>query len=228
MTRPAAPAQRGSRTLMIGVIAIAVVISILAVGVAVQYWRTHSEVTVDNPGAAEPAVITGPGTDGKGVTVGKEGARSHIEVYLDYRCSHCKEFEDQNGKTLNELVDSGAAKLTYYPMTFVSNDSPRLANAFACAAAAGKPRSYNDALYADFVKAWTTDQLIDLGRKLGIGDDNFEQCVRQDKYAQWLQSVGKAAEARGVQGTPTVFVNGTQLSEDQLTPEAIRTAAGVS
>jgi protein-disulfide isomerase len=217
--------NRGSRTALIGMIAAGVVIVILAVGVAVQYWRTHSGVNVENPGAAEPAVLTGPGTDGKGVTVGQQGAKAQIDVYVDYRCPHCKEFEEKSGQTLNELVDSGAATLTYHPMAFVTDGSPKLANGFACAAAAGKARSYNDSLFGDFFKAWTTDQMIELGSKLGITGDDFQQCVRTDKYKQWVESIGAAAQARGVDSTPTVFVNGTELADDQLTPEGIRAAA---
>jgi protein-disulfide isomerase len=217
--------NRGSRTMTIGIIAVGVVIAIIAVGVAVQYWRTHSEVTVENAGAAEPAVITGPGQDGKGITVGKSGAKTRIDVYVDFRCPHCEEFEKQNKDALNSMVDSGQATVTYHPLAFVSDDSPRLANAFACAAAGGKTRAYHDALFGDFVKAWTRDQLIQLGDKLGLSGD-FQECVRSGRYGSWVESVGKAADANSVTGTPTVFVNDVKLPDDKLNPEGIRAAAG--
>lgn len=215
--------NRGSRTMTIGMIAVGVVIVILAAGVGIQYWRTHSDVKVQNTGAAEPAVLTGPGTDGKGITVGKQGAKAQIDVYVDFRCPHCEEFEKKNSATLNELVDTGAATVTYQPLAFVTDASPKLANAFACASAAGKARSYHDTLFGDFVKAWTEDQLLELGDKLGISGD-FQQCVKTDKYKAWVESVGKAANERGVEATPTVFVNGNKLADDQLTPEGIRAA----
>jgi protein-disulfide isomerase len=216
---------RPSRSGMItGIVVVLVIVAALAAGVTVQYLRSHGDVEASG-GGAEPAVITGPGTDGQGVTVGKSGAANKIELYLDFRCPHCKEFEDEAGQELNKLVDDGTATLTYYPMAFVDPAvSPRAANGFAAAAAAGKARGYADALYANFGKTWTDDQLIDLGKQLGITDTAFADQVRGGTWAKWIESVGTAAQSRGVTGTPTVFVNGKQLSADQLTPEGIKAA----
>jgi len=102
--------------------------------------------------------------------------------------------------------------------------SPRLANAFAAAAANGKALSYADEMYGDFSKSWTTDQLIELGKQLGVGDATFQQAVQDNTYAGWLESVTKAADDRGVTGTPTVYVNDKQLPADQMTPEGLQKA----
>jgi protein-disulfide isomerase len=215
------------RRLSAGVIVVVVLVLALGTGVGVQYWRGHSTVTVDATSAPEPALITGPGTDGKGVTVGKQGAKAHIDLYLDFRCPHCKDFEDQSGATIDKMVDDGTATVTYWPLAFVSPDaSPRLANAFANAAAAGKARAYANQLYASFEKSWTTDQLLQLGKQLGIDDAKLQQGVQDDKYAKWLESVAKAADARGVTGTPAVFVNNKMLNADQLTPSGLTAAVG--
>lgn len=213
------------RRISAGIVVVVVLVLALAAGVGVQYWRGHSSVNVDASGAPEPAVITGPGTDGDGVTVGKAGAKAHIDLYLDFRCPHCKDFEDESGATIDKLVDDGTATLTYWPLAFVNPaSSPRLANAFGCAAAAGKPRSYADQLYASFEKSWTTQQLLELGKKLGIDDQSFEQCVNDNSQSKWLESVAKEADSRGVTGTPTVFVDGKMLDAEQLTPDGIQAA----
>jgi protein-disulfide isomerase len=217
------------RRLNAGVIVVVVLVLALGAGVGVQYWRGHSTVTVDETSAPEPALITGPGTDGKGVTVGKQGAKAHIDLYLDFRCPHCKDFEDESGPTIDKLVDDGAATVTYWPLAFVNRDaSPRLANAFANAAAAGKARAYANQLYSSFEKSWTTDQLLQLGNQLGIGDAKFQQGVKDDNYAKWLDAVAKAADARGVTGTPTVFVNNKMLNDDQLNPSGLTAAVGAN
>jgi protein-disulfide isomerase len=208
-------------------VVVAVLLLAVGAGVGVQYWRSTSGVSVAANRAPEPPVITAPGTDGQGVTVGRKGAGTHIDLYLDYRCPHCKDFEEEAGDTIGKLVDDGTATVTYHPMTFVNpKASPRIANAFACAAAAGKTRAYNDELYAGYSKAWSTQQLLELGSELRISDPAFAQCVRADGQAKWLESVGRAAAARGVNSTPTVFVDGKKLAEDQLTPDGIRAAAG--
>ncbi|GAB3926066.1 hypothetical protein GCM10029976_020180 [Kribbella albertanoniae] len=172
-----------------------------------------------------PALITGPGEAGKGVTVGKAGAKAQIDLYLDFRCPHCAEFEEMTGATVDKLVADGTATLTYWPLAFVNPEaSPRLANAFAAAAANGKALTYADEMYGDFSKSWTNDQLIELAKQLGIGDAKFQQAIQGNTYGSWVDSVGKAADARGVTGTPTVFVNGKQLETKELTPEGMQKA----
>ncbi|TCN43225.1 protein-disulfide isomerase [Kribbella orskensis] len=212
-----------------GIVIVVVVVLAIIAAVGVDYWRKHSKVEVTTSGQPEPAVITGPGTNGKGVTVGKAGAKSHIDLYLDFRCPHCADFEEESGPTIDKLVQDGTATLTYWPLAFVSpDDSPRLANAFAAAAANGKALSYADGMYGDFSKAWTTDQLIDLGKQLGIDDQKFEAAVNDNSYQGWLDSIAQAANDRKVEGTPTVFVNDKMLSGDQLTPEGLEKAVGAT
>lgn len=208
-----------------GVVVVVILVLALGAGVGVQYWRSNSGVEVSSSGGPEPAVITGPGTNGQGVKVGQASAKVNLDVYLDFRCPHCKDFEDESGDTINKLVDDGTVTLTYWPLMFVNPDnSPRLANAFAAAAAQGKARSYADELYADFAKSWTEDQLIELGKQLKVDNGTFEADVKGNKYAGWLDSVGQAANTRKVEGTPTVFVNDKQLPADSLTPEGITAA----
>ena len=229
MSNTKAPAnpllQQNKRRISPGIVVVIVLVLALAAGVGVQYYRGHSKVEVSSNGQPEPAMITGPGTSGKGVTVGQSDAKVHIDIYLDFRCPHCAEFEDASGATVDKLVQDGTATLTYWPLQFVNPDaSPRLANAFAAAAANGKALSFADEMYGDFSKSWTTDQLLELGNQLGIGDAKFQQAVRDNTYAGWLDTVGKAADDRGVTGTPTVYVNGKQLAADQLTADGLQQA----
>jgi protein-disulfide isomerase len=208
-----------------GVVVVIVLVLALAAGVGFQYLRGHSKVEVSNTNHSEPAVITGPGQSGQGVTVGQAGAKAQIDLYLDFRCPHCAEFEEMTGATVDKLVQDGTAKLTYWPLAFVNPDaSPRLANAFAAAAANGKALTYADEMYGDFSKSWNDDQLIELGKQLGIGDAKFQQAIQGNTYGSWIESVGKAADTRGVTGTPTVFVNGKKLETKELSPEGLQKA----
>ncbi len=217
--------QSKKRRIGPGVVVVVILVLALAAGVGVQYWRSNSGVQVSSNGQPEPTVITGPGTNGQGVKVGQASAKVNIDLYLDFRCPHCKDFEDESGEAINKLVDDGTVTLTYWPLMFVNPDnSPRLANAFAAAAAEGKARSYADELYADFAKSWTEDQLIELGKQLKIDDAKFEAGVTGNTYAGWLESIGQAATTRKVEGTPTVFVNDKMLPADALTPEGITAA----
>jgi protein-disulfide isomerase len=222
--------QEKKRRIGPGIIIVGIVVLALIAAVGVDYWRKNSSVEVSSNGRVEPAVITGPGKSGEGVTVGKDGAKSHIDLYLDFRCPHCAEFERETGPAIDAMVEDGTATLTYWPMDFVNPEaSPRLANAFAAAAANGKALSYADELFDDFTKVWTTEQLLELGQKLGIGDAKFEAAVKDNSYKGWLDSISEASTKREVTGTPTVFVDGKRLDAEQLTVDGLKAAvSGVS
>ncbi|QNE22287.1 thioredoxin domain-containing protein [Kribbella qitaiheensis] len=222
---PLLPEKR--KRLSPGIVVVVVLVLAIVAAVGVDYWRKHSKVEVTASGKPEPTVITGPGTDGKGVTVGKAGAKTNIDMYFDFRCPHCEEFEQATGSTLDQLVEDGTATITYWPLAFVSpQDSPRLANAFAASAANGKALSFVDAVYGDFSKAWTTDQLLELGKQLGVDDAKFQAAVSGNTYAGWLDSISNASNDRKVTGTPTVFVNDKLLDADKMTPDGIKAAVG--
>jgi protein-disulfide isomerase len=217
--------QERRRRISPGIVVVVVLVLAIVAAVGVDYWRKHSKVEVTASGRPEPAVITGPGTDGKGITIGKAGAKTNIDLYLDFRCPHCEEFETATGPTLDKLVEDGTATITYWPLAFVSpQDSPRLANAFAASAASGKALSFVDAVYGDFSKAWTTDQLMQLGTQLGVDDTKYGAAVNGNTYAGWLDSVSKASTDRNVTGTPTAFVNGKVLDVSKMTPDGIKAA----
>ncbi|WP_020388809.1 DsbA family protein [Kribbella catacumbae] len=228
---PANPlVQEKKRRITPGIVIVAVVVLAIIAAVGVDYWRKNSSVELTTNGRTEPAVITGPGTTGEGIKVGKDSAKTNIDLFLDFRCPHCADFEEETGPMLDELVADGTVTVTYWPMGFVNKEaSPRLANAFAAAAAKGKGLTYAGEIYGDFTKAWTDDQLIALGKKLGIDDANFEAEIKDNSYQGWLDSIAKVSNERKVEGTPTVFVNNEMLKSDQLTVDGIRSAvAGIS
>ena len=66
------------------------------------------------------------------------------------------------------------------------------------------------------------DQLIDLGGPVGLNAPSFAQCVRSQRYADWVANVDDQAARRGVTATPTVYVNGAPLGSP--TPETLTAA----
>ena len=64
---------------------------------------------------------------------------------------------------------------------------------------------------------------ISLGKKVGIqGDDytTFETCLTTEKYKGWAQNSQLHAQDRGVQGTPSFYLNGTQIENSILADPA--------
>ncbi|MFI5732782.1 phosphatase PAP2 family protein [Kribbella sp. NPDC051587] len=204
------------------VIAATLVLAIVA-GAGVGYWREHSPVHVE--AGPEPALITGPGTAGKGVTFGEPGAKATIDIWLEFDNLGAAEFEKANGQMLDTLLQDGTATVTYWPLN--SNEvRPQVSHLFAVAAANGKGRGFLRAYYADFAKAWTDHQLIELGDKLGVPEGKFSAELTSNSYDAWLNSVTDASYKFPLEHSPAVFVNGKQLLTDAVTPTSLKDAIG--
>jgi protein-disulfide isomerase len=168
--------------------------------------------------------------NGDGLVVGS-GPKT-VEVYLDFMCPHCRDFEQAAGTTLNTMVTGGKIKLVYHPMALLDNASTtqystRSAAASGCASDAGKVPEYVQVLYAnqppEGSAGLSDDQLIQLGHQAGITGTGFDTCVRDGKYKPWVQHVTDEATRRGVNSTPTVFVDGKKVDS---TVAAITQAVG--
>ena len=113
--------DKGTRNLVIVMVSFIVV-----VGVVFSLISSRSSST-----AAIPASVSA--ADGYGIVL-NPSAKPTIDVYIDYQCPACKNFELINGGYLNEVIAQNKAKVVYHPMTFLGPESILAANAAACAA----------------------------------------------------------------------------------------------
>jgi protein-disulfide isomerase len=158
--------------------------------------------------------------DQTGVSVG-EGPVT-VELYLDYLCPACREFEADAGETIKRYLADGRITVVYHPVAILdrysTNEySSRSAAGAGCAADAGALVAYTDALYADQPAeggaGHTDETLVEMASAAGLPRDSFGQCLRDGRYADWVDHVTDQMTRRGVRGTPTVFVNGVVLKD---------------
>ena len=170
------------------------------------------------------------GATAAGVTVGNPDAPATIDLYLDFQCPACAQYEQQAGATIDQLVTSGQAKIVYHPVAYLNRFSStqyssRSSAAAGCAADAGVLPRFAQLLYSNQPPeggdGLPDDQLVALGTQAGAGP-GFATCVQDGRYSGWTRSVTDAASQAGVTGTPTVLVNGREVAH---TAEALR--AGV-
>jgi protein-disulfide isomerase len=168
------------------------------------------------------------GATAAGVAVGNPDAPATIDLYLDFQCPACAQYEQQAGATIDELVASGQARVVYHPVAYLNRFSStqyssRSSAAAGCAADAGVLPRFAQLLYANQPPeggdGLPEEQLVALGMQAGAGD--FATCVQDGRYADWTRSVTDAASQAGVTGTPTVLVNRQEVDH---TAEALRTA----
>lgn len=214
----------------LGFLILAIVVVVAAVGIGIGY--------ATNFGRPSASSYTGTGwgkvtvTDGKPILLGDKNAPVSIKLYEDFRCPHCEEFEQKLGPTITSLQKDGKVKVELYVLTVIDNEdgqqgSLRAGNAMAAAAAAGFGEAYYNDLWDNYGKAWTNQQLLDLGKQAGgsKADGAFTSAVNSMKYQSWMSSAAQAATADQVQGTPTIFIN-NQVKNDAAgwTPQQLRDA----
>jgi protein-disulfide isomerase len=138
-----------------------------------------------------------------------------VDVYEDFQCPICQQFEKMNGDYIESLIKAKKATVIYHSLSFLGPDSIRAANAGACAADQGKFLDYHRVLYANQPAensgAWTNLALTILGPAAGITDKKFGTCVNGGQYADWVTNVANAGAKANVNATPTIFVNGKEL-----------------
>ncbi len=205
-----------SRGTVVGIVAVVLFAALVGIGV---YWNQRpADVAV-------PANSTATGT-----TVGNPSAPKTIDIYQDFQCPACKQFEQTTGSTIDQIVAAGQAKVVYHPVAILDRYSPdryssRSSAASGCAADAGVFGPYLTLLYANQPEenkpGLTDDRLVALGEQAG-GGPGFAACVQSQKYAPWTAEVTDQASKDGLQGTPTVKVDGQQIQDP--TPDAVRAA----
>jgi protein-disulfide isomerase len=96
--------------------------------------------------------------------------------------------------------------------------SLRATMAWGCAVDAGKTIEYHSGIFAMQPAregdGYSDEQLFDLAKKVGIENEayqEFETCYTSNKYKGWAQNSELHAKDRGVQGTPSIFLNDKAL-----------------
>jgi protein-disulfide isomerase len=192
-----------------------IVVSVVVIVAFTGVYKVSSNKKV-SANASIPKVASA--ADGYGL-VYNPSAKVTVDIFEDFQCPICQTFEGINNKYINELVTSGKAKVVFHPMTFIGPESILAANMAACAADSGKFLEAHANIYANQPAkensgTMTNNYLFLLGTSVGITDSSFSKCVNDGKYADWTKLVEADAAKRGVNATPTVFVNGKELDRN--------------
>jgi hypothetical protein len=160
-----------------------------------------------------------------------------INIFIDYSCPACAQFEAANGPLLRSWIENGTATVEYHILAFRDGQTAgtryatRAGNSAACVAE-HSPDSFFD--YSELLLAsqpvpptsfeLSNDTLAELVRSSGAENaDAIEECINDETFANWVSAATRRAMTSGplavrnaevarVTGTPAVFVNGRILS----------------
>jgi protein-disulfide isomerase len=176
---------------------------------------------------------------GAGIVVnpGAPASVPTLDLYEDFQCPVCAAFERQFGASVNQIADQNQAKVVVHMLSFLDdnlgNDSSnRAANAAACASDAGRFMPYHGAVFAGQPakegQGYTDAQLTSFATAAGITGsalDTWQKCYDNRTHNQYVESVQTQSDMVGINGTPTIKINGRTLELSALTsPQALADA----
>jgi protein-disulfide isomerase len=214
--RRQAERQKRVRAFMITLAAV-VVIAVVVVGVAV--FQSQKNKSSGYAGALAPLSRQADGS----IVMAKAGVPGPVlEVFEDFQCPACKNFEETNGDTVKRLAAEGKVKVIYRPfrlfqMEPVKSNSQRAANAAECAPA-DRWIAFHDLLYKnqppETQSGFSNKDLVKWAKEAGIGDAAFGTCLNSGAKNSLVEQATRFATTAGIQGTPTLHLNGTKLDDN--------------
>ncbi|WP_067462745.1 DsbA family protein [Actinomadura macra] len=228
--------QRRLLAIVVGSV-VAVAVIVVAVVIVMDQRGKNSRAEV-HQGAVAPLSRDADGS----IVMAKPGVTKPVlEIFEDFQCPICKQFEESSGKTVLQLAAEGKVKVVYRPFHLfgqqkdpVKINSLRSAEAALCVPA-DKWISYHDALFkfqpAEGSKGFSPDDLVKWGKDVGVTDPNFEKCVRDEQKKPQVDAMTKyALETRKVEGTPTVFLDGKplDLQSQLMNSDALKAAVAAA
>ncbi|NHN54289.1 thioredoxin domain-containing protein [Calidifontibacter sp. DB0510] len=216
--------RSGLRNAIIAAIA---VIAVVGIVVAIFATRGSGNTAADGPKGSNPGgkgVVAYPGKAAEGAPV--------VDLYEDFQCPICKQLETTNGSAIDAAAKAGKIKLVYHMMSFLDdnlrNDGSKIAaNASFCASDAGKFPQFHKAAFAaqrpeeqaQQGDTFSVNEVKGYASKMGLSGSaltTYQQCVSSDKYSKYVTATQTQSSKDGVNGTPTLKINGQALDQNQM------------
>jgi protein-disulfide isomerase len=181
---------------------------VLIVGLVIVINNTNASGKNINPAPPAAAALDKCGS----ATCGNANAPVTVDVYADFQCPYCAQFEPVVEQLAPDYIDPGKVKVTFHNFSFIGPESDSAAQAVMCAGDQNKFWMFENDLYkhqgTENSGVFTADNLKKMAAAAGMNASQFNSCLDSGKYASAVQQQTAEGRQRGVQSTPTFFVNG--------------------
>ncbi|MFE3455063.1 DsbA family protein [Nonomuraea sp. NPDC059194] len=143
-----------------------------------------------------------------------------LDVFEDFDCPFCKQLHDTSEAKLEQMVDEGRLKVVFHTVTIFAEEPSRSNSIRAAAAARCVPSAdwlaFRSQLYAmqpaphGQASGYTVEELVAAGRKVGVTDTAFAECVTSQRHAD--KHLEDNAKIR-IDGTPTLLLDGRLIPD---------------
>lgn len=153
--------------------------------------------------------------------LGDPNAPVKIDAYEDFQCPACGRYtEETESLIIDNLVSTGKVYYVFHNYPFIdgpgagsNGESDQAANAAMCASEQNKFWEMHATIFANWngenKGAYTDRRLTDFAEAVGLDMTAFNSCFKANKYKAEIQADFDNGNAVGVQGTPSIFVNGS-------------------
>lgn len=200
------------RNIIAGAAVLAIVSGLIAAAVIFSPDPKSDKVTTKSIKAEVAATDTG-------LRLGKESAAQQVIVYEDFQCPYCREFENASRSFFHEAAESGKLAVEYRPLNLpgldpYSIDALNTWWAIVKNGTAKQAIQMHDILfekqpYETADDKPTAKDMQGWAKSIGVDSATISAMKSPDKSL--VTAANQTAEDAGVQGTPSVFLNGTKL-----------------
>ena len=217
-----------------------IIIVIVLAGALAVAWSLKESAVADPPApaptAAAPASSASPAaTASRSIPSGAEPPNAvgpvtavvTLEEFGDFQCPPCGMLHPVLKTMKQEFGDKLRVIFREYPLVPSHPHALSAARAAEAAGLQGKFFEMHDLIFEN-QKAW--DKAFDArpifesyAQKLVLDMEKYRRDVTSEVVEQRIFQDGKRAHALGVQGTPTVYLNGREVPFQSLEPGRLRT-----
>jgi predicted DsbA family dithiol-disulfide isomerase len=169
----------------------------------------------------EPAAPFFNVSTGKGVSRGDVNAAVKIVEFTDFQCSACGAMYPVLEDVLKSYGNRVYFEIRNFPLTSLHANAFRAAQAAAAANAQGKFWEYIDFLFKNQT-ALDDESLKKYATQVGLDRKRFDADLDSGRFDANIRRDIEEGETYGIEGTPTIFINGVMLMT--LGPDNLREA----
>lgn len=232
--------QEQQRKQWIQIAVIIAVIAIVVIGGAVVLSSVTGNQQAGSPSL--PAIKTSvkpapPNAEPNAIAWGPQDAPLKVEEFLDYQCPACGQFaQNFEAGIIDAFANSGKVRYEIKFMPFLEDraggrESRDAAQSVLCAADQDKAWQMHNTLFAnqlitgeENIGNYSKARLKEMAATIpGMDTAVFNACLDSNKHEARVAEIRKDGEARGVQSTPSFFING-KLNPNVRTADDFRKA----
>ena len=171
--------------------------------------------TFKDPGMSYPKDLL----DGR--TIGKADAPVTLEVYEDFQCPVCAQFDLSIEPVLvSQYVIPGTLRIVHNDIAILGrggadDESKLAATGAACANDQGKYWDYAHWIYnnqdGENAGGFSRDRLTAIATAAGVDTTNFAACLNDATKIQAVADISNKALGMGINSTPTMYIAGQQI-----------------